>query len=100
MGQLCARKANYTAAERLYEQALLIKENSLGNSHSFCAITLDHLAQLYVDQFSLLDPSTKYHFVKAKQLYERALPIFQKALGMYTLLYPLYLSLTVSSSFP
>jgi tetratricopeptide (TPR) repeat protein len=65
-------RGRYTDAEPLYQQALAIREKTLGPEHPDLAQSLNNLAGLY---------ATQGRYIKAEPLYQRALAIREKALG-------------------
>jgi CHAT domain-containing protein/tetratricopeptide (TPR) repeat protein len=66
------RLGDYTKAERLYKEALAIKEQLLGPDDQDVALGLNNLAALY---------KTQARYTEAEQLYLRALAIWERALG-------------------
>jgi tetratricopeptide (TPR) repeat protein/transcriptional regulator with XRE-family HTH domain len=68
---LCVH-ASYELAEQLYQQALSIREQSLGFEHPLVAHTLNDLAELYGEQGK---------YVEAEPLYRRAFHIWEQSLG-------------------
>ncbi len=66
------QQGRYAEAEPLYQRALQIYEQSLGDTHPDVATTLNNLALLYHDQGN---------YAEAEPLYQRALQIYEKSLG-------------------
>ena len=71
-GYYLSERARYREAEALWRRALMVSEQSLGDSHPDTATILNNLAQLYREQ-------GKYE--EAEPLYERALAIREQQLG-------------------
>ena len=65
-------KLNYDMAQQLYQRALLIQENTLGNEHPAVAYSLYGLAKIF---------HTQLNWDQAELLYQRALAIQEKTLG-------------------
>jgi len=65
-------QGRYSEAEPLFQRALSISEQQLGNDHPDVATCLDNLANLYSDQG---------HYSEAEPLFQRALSIGEQQLG-------------------
>jgi tetratricopeptide (TPR) repeat protein len=65
-------RAEYAEAQPLFQQALTIREKTLGPEHTDVATSLNELALLYHDQGQ---------YGKAEPLFQRAVAIYKKALG-------------------
>ena len=66
------QRAQYQQAEPLYQRALSIREQTLGNEHPQLAFPLNGLADLYRE---------KGQYEQAEPLYQRALRLWEQALG-------------------
>jgi len=66
------QRAHYEEAEPLYQRALQIREQTLGDSHPQVAFPLNGLADLYREQG---------HYAEAEPLYQRALQLWEQTLG-------------------
>lgn len=71
-GHYLDRRARYREAETLYQQALAIREKTLGARHPTTAITLNNLALLY---------RTQGKYVETEPLLKRVLTIREQTLG-------------------
>ena len=73
LGVLYYYEARYQEAEALWRRTLLIRERTLGPSHSDVAESLNNIALLYTEEGRYAD---------AEPLYRRALEIEEKVLGV------------------
>ena len=71
-GYYLRERGRYSDAQPLYERALAIREQMLGEQHPSTATSLNNLAELYGAQGK---------YVEAEPLYERALAIYEQVLG-------------------